>query len=487
VERTEVNRRLSFAAVALLAGGCTLGPNYNRPQVPAPPTWRDIPQAEAESLANTPWWNLFADPVLQELIRTALVENRDLKIAVERVEEARARYGFTKADLWPHFNANVIAGGLRFNGGSLIHTPEGDQGRTNTPTETAIYSANVDVSWEVDFLGRIRRASEAQQALFLGTQEARRATVLTLVADVARAYVELRDFDRRLTIARRSIGQRQESFQLASDRFEGGVTPEMDVRQAEAELRRTEAIVFDLERLVVLKENELSVLVGRNPGPIVRDRGLEQVTNPGAVPAGLPAELLDRRPDIRVAEQALAAATANIGEAKALLWPRIALTGAFGFTSTEFDTWFDGPSKSWNLLGNLLQPIFNAGKNKRRVEMTESRQRQALYAYEQAILQAFRETEDALFTYRKSGEQRTAQGLRVAADRKVLELAELRYRGGVAAYLEVLDAQRSLFSSEQDEAASIGSQLVSLVRLYKALGGGWQPEPAPTTAPPAPK
>jgi multidrug efflux system outer membrane protein len=249
------------------------------------------------------------------------------------------------------------------------------------------------------------------------------------------------------------------------------------MRQAEAELHRTEAVVFDLVRLIALKENELSVLLGRNPGPVVRGRAADEQKLPGAVPAGLPAALLERRPDIREAEQTLAAATANIGEAKALLFPRIALTGSFGFASTDFDTLFEGPSKSWNIIGNLLQPIFNAGKNKRRVEIAESRQRQVLYAYERTIQQAFRETEDALVTYRKVGEQRVAQGQRVKADRKVLELAELRYRGGVAAYLEVLDAQRSLFDSELDEAASIGGQLVSLVRLYKALGGGWPSEP----------
>jgi outer membrane protein, multidrug efflux system len=222
------------------------------------------------------------------------------------------------------------------------------------------------------------------------------------------------------------------------------------------------------------------VLLGRNPGPITRGLALEAQKRPGAVPAGLPSELLDRRPDVREAEQSLAAATASIGEAKALLFPRIALTGSYGFASTELDTLFDGPSKSWNIIGNLLQPIFNAGKNRRRVQIAESQQRQVLYGYEGTVLQAFRETEDALVAYRATGQQRTAQEQRVVAERKVLELAELRYRGGVAAYLEVLDAQRSLFGAELDEAQTIGSNLVSLVQLYKALGGGW---PAATDAP----
>ena len=375
--------------------------------MPTPPTWREIPVAEAQSLANTPWWELFDDPQLQELIRIALVENKDLKIAVERIEEARARYGFTKADLWPKVDLSATAGRLRFNSGSLIHTPEGDVGTVTEGTETPIYAVSADVSWEIDFFGRIRRASEAQQALFLGTQEARRSAVLTLVADVARAYFELRDFDRRLEIARRTIQSRRESVQFAKDRFEGGITPELDFRQAEAELKRVETVVFDLERLIALKENELSVLLGRNPGPILRGRALHEQKLPAAVPAGLPSELLDRRPDIREAEQTLAAATANIGEAKAMLFPRIALTGSYGTASTDFDTLFEGPSKSWNIIGNLLQPIFNAGKNKRRVEITESRQRQTLYAYERTILQAFRETEDALVAYQQDGRAAT--------------------------------------------------------------------------------
>ncbi len=480
---------LLLVGLSLASAGCALGPNYARPAVPAPPTWREIPVAEAQSLANTAWWELFDDPQLQELVRIALVENKDLKIAVERIEEARARYGFTKADFWPKLDANVTAGRLRFSEGSLVHTPEGDVPATNADTERPIYSVSADVSWELDFFGRIRRASEAQQALFLGTQEARRSAVLTLVADVARAYFELRDADLRLEIARRTIQSRREYLQFAKDRFEGGITPELDYRQAEAELRRVETIVFDLERLISAKENELSVLLGRNPGPILRGRGVSEQKLPGKVPAGLPSELLDRRPDIREAELTLAAATANIGEAKAMLFPRIALTGSYGTASTDFDTLFEGPSKSWNIIGNLLQPIFNAGKNKRRVEITESRQRQTLYAYERTILQAFRETEDALVAYNKTGEQRKAQADRVKAERKVLELCELRYRGGVSAYLEVLDAQRSLFSAELDEAQTIGSNLVSLVRLYKALGGGWPQAPAPpsqaSNAPPA--
>jgi multidrug efflux system outer membrane protein len=476
-----VVRKAIAGALLLAAAGCKLGPDYKRPPVTTPDAWREVPADQATNLANTPWWEVFGDPTLQELIRTALLENKDLKIAVERIEEARARYGFTHADVWPQIDVGGTAGSLRFNAGSLMHTPEADAG-TGEATETDIYSASFSMSWEIDFLGRIRRASEAQMALFLGTEEARRSAVLTLVADVARAYLELRDFDSRLEIAQHTIGTRREYVQFAKDRFEGGVTGELDFRQAEAELHRVEAVAFELERLIALKENELSVLLGRNPGAIPRGVPLHEQKVPSAVPAGLPSELLDRRPDIRVAEQTLAAATANIGEAKALLFPRIALTGSYGYTSTDFDTLFDGPSKAWNLLGNIVQPLFYAGKNKRRLEMTESRQRQELYAYERTILNAFRETEDALVGYRKSGEISLAQAGRVEAQRKVLELADLRYKGGVADYLEVLDAQRSLFDAELDEAQSVGIHLISLVQIYKALGGGW---PAAPEEPPA--
>ena len=474
-------KRALLVVPLLLVAGCKLGPNYKRPEVKTPDAWRDITSAESTTLANAPWWEVFDDPTLQELIKIALTENRDLKIAAERVEEARARYGFTRANLWPQLDANVTAGSLRFNAGSLVHTPDADAGG-DTATETDVYSAQVGLSWEIDFFGRLRRASEAEKALFLGTQEARRSTVLTLVSDVARAYLELRDFDSRLEIARRTIESRKEYVQLAKDRFEGGITPELDFRQAEAEMHRVEAIAFDLERLIQLKENELSVLLGRNPGAIPRGKTMQEQKLPAAVPAGLPSELLDRRPDIREAEQTLAAATASIGAAKALLFPQISLTGAYGYTSTDLDTLFDSPSKAWNILGNLVQPIFNYGKNKRRVEVTESRQRQQLYDYERTILNAFRETEDALVTYRKTGEMSQAQAGRVAAERKVLELAELRYRGGVAAYLEVLDAQRSLFGAEMDEAQTVGTHLVSLVQLYKALGGGWPAEPETASA-----
>jgi multidrug efflux system outer membrane protein len=351
-------------------------------------------------------------------------------------------------------------------------------------TSTEIYNVNVGLSWELDLFGRIRRANEAELANLLATEEARRAVALTVVASVAQAYVELRDLDLRLEITRRTLESRREYFSLARDRFEGGITPELDMRQAEAELYRVQSFVYQLEAAVTQKENEISFLLGRSPSPVLRGRSVVQQPIPPVVPAGLPATLLERRPDVRQAEEQLISANARIGEARAMLYPRIALTGSYGFASTDLSTLLDSPSESWNIFAGLMQPVFNAGKNRRRVEVRESQQRQAVYAYERSLLQALREVEDALIALQKAGEQRGSQAERVAAERKVLELSELRYRGGVADYLEVLDAQRSLFNAEIDEVSSVSDNVTSLVRLYKALGGGWPvgtagAEPAP--------
>ena len=470
-------RRLAVLGLAsLLLASCTLGPNYSRPPVETPASWRDNTALD-NSIANLPWWELLRDPVLEELIRTALSQNKDLRIAAERVVEARALYGFTKADLYPRVDLTGDGAYLRGSERGLNPVPPG------ADTETEFYRLSADLAWEIDFFGRLRRATEAQYALLLSTEEARRGVVIALVSDVARTYVELRDLDRRLGIARRTLTSRAEYRELARIRFEGGVTSEIDFRQAEAEYHRVEGTVIDLERSIAQKENEISVLLGRNPGKIPRPPPAEEIRTPPAVPAGLPSELLERRPDVREAEEILVASNARIGEAKALLFPRIALTGSFGFESTEIDQWLTAPAQAWSIGGSLLQPIFNAGQNRRRVEISESQQRQALYAYEKSIQAALREVEDAIVGYRKGGELRVSTTARASAERKVLHLAEVRYRGGVAAYLEVLDAQRSLFNAELDESQSIRDQLISLIRLYKALGGGWTPEAPKETGP----
>jgi len=467
-------RLLPAGLLCSLLAACTLGPDYVRPPITTPEEWRRAAADEA-SIANIPWWDLFQDEQLRDLITIALQENRDLKIAIERIEEARARYGISRSALYPEIDAQAVGGEIRFTDGSLTHTPDGSGGGR----KTEIYNLGLGFSWEIDFFGRVRRANEAELASLLATQEARRAVAIALVAGVARAYVELRDLDRRLEIARRTLESRREYLGLARDRFEGGITPELDWRQAEAELHRVQSFVYEIEKSVEQKENEISYLLGHNPAAVIRGRPVDQQPIPPQVPAGLPAALLERRPDVRAAEQQLIAANARIGEAKALLYPRISLTGAYGSTSTDLDNLLEGPSSTWHFLAGIVQPIFNAGRNRRRVEVQESRQRQAVYEYEKTLLQALREVDDSLVALQKSGEQRDAQGHRVAAERKVLELSELRYRGGVAAYLEVLDAQRSLFNAEIDEVSSISEQVTSLIRLYSALGGGWPAESEP--------
>jgi multidrug efflux system outer membrane protein len=461
-------RRVLFAVVlCVTVAACTVGPDYERPPVTTPEEWRSAVAADT-SVANIPWWELFEDEQLKELIVTALAENRDLRIAVERIEEARATYGFSRADLYPQIGVGAGGGALQIRDGSILNPAL--EGGDNSAD---VYSLSAGFSWELDFFGRVRRANEAELANLLATEEARRAVAITLVADVARAYMELRDFDLRLEIARRTLESRREYVALAYDRFEGGVTPELDWRQAEAEMHRVRSIVYDFERVVAQKENEISFLLGRSPQAVVRGRSVAEQPVPPEVPAGLPASLLEQRPDVRQAEQRLISANARIGEAKAMLYPSISLTGSYGFASTDLDALLDGSSATWNILANIVQPLFQGGKNRRRVEVRESQTRQAALAYERTILQALREVDDSLTAFQKSGEQRGSQGERVMAERKVLELSEFRYRGGVADYLEVLDAQRSLFDAEIDEAVSIGDHVTSLIRVYRALGGGW--------------
>lgn len=454
-------------AATLLVAGCTVGPDYTRPEVALPEGWREVGTQEQDSLANTPWWELFNDPALVGLIEVALQENKDLAIAVERITEARARYGIQNAALYPQVDLGASAARLRTRQQGVQPLPPGAN------NETSLFGVGALMFWELDFFGRVQRASEAQLAQLYATEEARRAVVLSLVAEVARAYVELRDFDQLLEITQSTLISRREYVELARERFEGGLTSELDWRQAEAELHRTAGLVYDLERLVSQKENQLSSLLGRNPGAIPRGRTLSEMPVPPTVPAGLPSELLDRRPDIREAEEQLASATARIGEAKALLYPSIALTGSFGWESTELDNLLQSPAQSWSIGANLLQPIFDGGRNRSRVEVAESLQRQALYAYENTILLAFREVNDSLVGLRQSSLKLDSESLRVQAENQVLALAELRYRGGVSTYLEVLDAQRSLLDAQFEQSTANRDELINLIQLYKALGGGW--------------
>ena len=465
-------RRLLFAAPLWLAA-CNVGPDYARPPVESSEAWRDGLR-DSTSLADTPWWALFKDEALVGTIRAALDGNPDVLIALERITEARARAGFAKADLYPRLDAGAGAGVARHSE-QLLTIPGGHDPKYQ------YYEVYGALSWELDLWGRIRRGVEAAEADLLAAEEGRRAIVVAVVAEVARAYLEMRDLDARIAFAAGTVASRREYVDLARFRFQGGITSELDFRQAEAELARTQSVLADLERQGREKENELSILIGRNPGARPRGAAIEALPVPPAVPPGIPSQILERRPDIRAAEQGLVSANARIGEAKALMYPRITLTAVGGYQSTDVSDFVTSSGSFWNLIGGIVSPIWDWGKNRSRVEETEARMRQSVIGYQAAIRQAFREVEDALVAIRKSGEKRVALDLQVEAQRRVLVLAEVRYRGGISPYLEVLDAQRALFDSELERTVTIREQLTSVVRLYRALGGGWNPPEAGQT------
>ncbi|HEX6177776.1 MAG TPA: efflux transporter outer membrane subunit [Thermoanaerobaculia bacterium] len=455
--------------ITLLLTGCTLGPDYQRPVVTVPDTWRANAPAAAVDLG---WWDEFQDPELRELIREALVSSHDLRIAVARVDQARALLGITRSDQLPRVDAGASASRNRF---SETTEPRGFGGESNR------FAVAADLSFEIDLWGRLRRATEASRAELLATEEARNVVQMTLVSDVAGAYLRLRQLDLELETTRRNATSRRDALQIVRDRFEAGLTSALDLHQAEAGLAATAARIPDLERLIVETENQLSILVGRPPRAIPRGRALNAQTTPPEIPAGLPSDLLERRPDIRLAEAALVAANARIGVAKADYFPRISLTGLFGVESSDLSDLFTSASRIWTYGAGLAQPIFNAGRTRGNVEFAEARQREALIAYEQTIYRSFREVEDALVAHRKAREALAAQNIAVRASREALSVAESRYRSGLTTYLDVLDAQRTLLAAEVEESRTLLTQLVAVVQLYRAIGGGWETESGAAT------
>lgn len=463
-----MTRIVTAVALGLVLAGCTLGPDYRRPAVPTPGVWRDgQPAPDPVSLADLPWWELFEDEELRGLVQAALEANNDLRIAVTRVDQARAQLGVTRAAQFPEINAGASATTNRISDNIR---PRGQGG------ETDLLSTTADLAFEIDLWGRLRRATEAARADLLASEETRRAVVMTLVSDVGSAYLQLRELDAELETTRRNVASRRQSLQIVRDRFDAGLTSVLDLRQAEAELASTAAQIPDLERQVAQTENQLSILLGRNPGGISRGRPLTGQTFPPAVPAGLPSALLERRPDIRQSEQGLVAANARIGVAKAAFFPQISLTGFFGVESVALSSLFTGPSRIWQFGPTVTLPIFNAGRNRANLALIEAQQREALIRYGQAIQQAFREAEDALVAHRKAREALVEQEAAVRASQEALTVAELRYTSGLTGYLDVLDAQRTLLAAEIAQSRTLLSQLVAVVQLYRALGGGWESE-----------
>jgi len=468
-----MRRSQYLATLLVIAGwlaGCAVGPDYKRPEVLTPTDWRNGPEAR-DSLGDLGWWQLFKDPALHELITTAVVANRDLQVAVARVLDSRAQLGVARAAQFPQVNAS---GSYQYTRPFSKNSPMAQGAEIFTGDD---WQAGMDLTFELDLWGRLRRGTEAARAELLASEETRRVVLMTLVADVARTHFDLLELDDELEIARRTLQTRQASLELQRRRFGQGLSTQLDVERAEAEVAVAAGTVPDLERRIVQTENGLSVLLGRNPGPIARGTPLDGQRLPPEVPAGLPSALLERRPDIRQAEQTLVAANARIGMAKAEYFPKISLTGMLGVESVSLSDLFTGGSRFWSIGPTMTVPLFTAGRTSNTVKGFEARQQQAATQYLQTIQQAFREVEDALVFHRKVREIRTERERRVAATRRALSLATLRYERGLSTQIDVLDAQRQLFSAELDLASTTRDQLTAVVQLYKALGGGWQSQP----------
>jgi multidrug efflux system outer membrane protein len=445
--------------------GCTVGPDYVRPQVDSPQAWR-VDYAAAAGVANTRWWEQFGDPVLDNLIDTALRENKDVRIAAARVEEFAARVDITRSGFYPQIGYNGQASRNRASRESFGGIPAGSDRSYND------YSATLSAGWEIDLWGRIRRATEATRAELLAQDENRRTVILSLVSAVANTYITLRQLDRQLEVSRNTLASRSEALRLFELKFKGGVVSELELSQVKVEYEQAAAAIPPIERQIALTENALSILLGHNPGNIPRGKSIDALIPP-PVPAGAPSSLLERRPDIRAAEQNLAAANARIGVARAQYFPTISLTGLFGYASEQLGDLLQNSANVWSIGGTALGPIFTGGAISGQVRASEAVQRQALVGYLQTVQTAFRDVDDALISVQKTREALAAEGRRVAALADYARLAKLRYDEGYASYIEVLDAQRSLFDAELQYVGVRGEVYTSLVNTYKAMGGGW--------------
>ena len=458
-------RASAFSLLVVLAlSGCLLGPDYQRPVVDTPPAFR-FAESDAKDLVNTAWWEQFQDPALNELIATALADNLDVKTAAARVEQFRGQFVTTRSQLFPQVAAGINAQRQRVPLGTT-DLPPGVGSVFNQ------YQATLSASWEIDFFGKLRRQTEAARANLLASEEGRRATILTLVASVVSSYVNLLSLDRQLDIAKSTVASRAASVSVFQLRFTGGEVSQMELAQSQSEYQASLASIPQIELQIAQQEDALSILLGHNPEVIVRDRELDDLALP-AVPAGLPSELLERRPDLRQAEQDLVAANALIGAARALYFPSISLTGLFGSASGQFSSLFTGPARVWSYAGAVTLPIFTAGSIGGQVKQAEAQQQQALFQYQKAIQVAFQEVADALISLQKTREQLVVQGNQVDALRTYARLARLRFEGGYTSYIEVLDAERSLFNAQLSYAQTQGTVFTSTVSLYKAMGGGW--------------
>jgi multidrug efflux system outer membrane protein len=453
--------------IAALLGGCAIGPNYKRPAVAEPQTFRGQAMTEAASLADAPWWEVFGDPILKMLIQEALRNNYDVHIAAARVQETRAAFVATRSDLYPSLDYGVSAGRAKLTPG-IAGSPGGP-----SPNATNFYSATMSMSWELDIWGRIRRATEASRATLFATEEARRSVWLTLVSDLAQAYFELLALDVRLDIARNSTDAYQRTYNVFQDRFKFGTASRLETARAEGALGEAQATIPQLESDIVAKENQIGILLGKMPAPIPRGTPMYAQAVVPTVPAGLPSTLLARRPDLRQAEQQLVSANARIGVAKAEFFPKLSLTALFGAASPEVSALTGGSATIWAVAGVLSGPLLNAGRTLGNYRASVAQWEQARLQYEQAVLIALREVSDALTALGKLSEAETGQDRAVKALEQAVEHATDRYRFGLASYFEVLEAQQQLYPAQNTLAQIRRDRLLSHVRLYRALGGGW--------------
>jgi outer membrane protein, multidrug efflux system len=448
--------------------GCAVGPNYKRPVADVPPDYRGLApdqaaQADPRSLADQKWWEVFQDEQLKGLVKTALQQNYDVRIAATRILQAQAQLGITRADQFPTITAGAAAENLR-----------NPQTKFLGAYETSANQVSGSLAWDLDFWGRYRRATEAARADLLASEWAQREVITLLISNLASAYFQLRALDLQLEISQRTLSSRQDSLRLTRVLADGGSTSMLDVRQAEQLVFTAASEVPTLEQQIEQEENFISILIGNNPAPIPRGRKLTEQEHPPTVPAGLPSSLLERRPDIRQAEEQLISANAQIGVARAAYFPQISLTATAGYQSSALTSLFLGPTGLWTFGGALTQPIFTAGRLRSNVRLSEARQQEFLLTYQQTIQGAFREVSDALVAYRKTQEFRQQQELLVASAEDASRLSHMRYSGGVASYLEVLTNETNYFSAELNLVQAQLNERLALVELYKSLGGGWE-------------
>jgi outer membrane protein, multidrug efflux system len=460
-----MRRLLIFPFLIIAFSGCMIGPNYFRPKIDTPVAWR-FEVKETRDLTNTAWWEQLHDPVLNQLIQTALQENKDLRIATARVDEFIGRFGTTRSNLFPQVGTDARGARERVTEkGYAPLSPSID------PIHRS-YEGIISAGWEIDVWGRLRRSTEAACAELLGSEEGRRTVILTLVTAVANAYIELRSLDRQLEIAKSTATTREGSYKLFKMRFEQGIISELELSQVQSQYEEALATIPAFEKFIAQQEDALSILLGQNPREIPRGKNIDQLVLPG-VPAGVPSAILERRPDILQAEQDLIAANARIGVARSLYFPTISLTGDWGSASAALNDLFSGSSHIWSYAVQSSMPIFTAGGIAGLVTSAKAIQQQTLARYQQVIQNAFREVDDALIDQQKTGERLQAQARQVEALRTYARMARLRFDEGYTSYIEVLDAERTLFNVELSYTQTHGDLFRALINLYKAMGGGW--------------